>query len=432
MGGLGDLLGNLFGGRGGRGQRSARGPVGPQRGHDLETELHLDFLDAVHGITTSVSITSEAPCSRVRRHRREAGHAARRAAPPAAGAGAVAVDQGPFSFSQVCPTCGGRGSVVKDKCKHCKGRGVEVRPRTVKVRIPAGVDDGQRIRVKGRGTPGLNGGPPGDLYVVVHVAPHPIFGRSGKSDLTVKVPITFAEAALGAQVKVPTLDVAGHGEGPAGHAERARRCACAARGIQRGIRRPRRAARHLRRRRAHGARRRRAARRSRSWRPRCRATRASTWGCDRWPTDPTEAATGRSTSSRWPPSSPGVHPQTLRIYERKGLIEPSRTEGRSRRYSDRDIALLQRIQELTNEGVSLAGVRRILELEAELERARARGRGAPRRARPSQARAPGRRPEGAPELPARPRAGPPGGHDHPPARASTLRQLRPVAPLREE
>jgi molecular chaperone DnaJ len=118
----------------------------------------------------------------------------------------VAVDQGPFSFSQVCPTCGGRGTVVKDKCKHCKGRGIEIRPRTVKVRVPAGVDDGQRIRVKGRGTPGLNGGPAGDLYVVVHVAPHAIFGRSGKNDLTVKVPITFPEAALGTQVKVPTLD----------------------------------------------------------------------------------------------------------------------------------------------------------------------------------------------------------------------------------
>ncbi|HXY93632.1 MAG TPA: molecular chaperone DnaJ [Acidimicrobiia bacterium] len=203
MGGFGDLLGNLFGGRGG-GRRN-RGPVGPQRGHDLETELHLDFLDAVHGVTTSVSITSEAPCSVC------GGTGAKPGTFPdvcqtCGGSGAVAVDQGPFSFSQVCPTCGGRGTVVKDKCKHCKGRGVEVRPRTVKVRVPAGVDDGQRIRVKGRGTPGQNGGPPGDLYVVVHVAPHPIFGRSGKNDLTVKVPITFPEATLGTQVKVPTLD----------------------------------------------------------------------------------------------------------------------------------------------------------------------------------------------------------------------------------
>jgi molecular chaperone DnaJ len=203
-GGLGDLLGNLFGGGRGGGRRG-RGPVGPQHGHDLETELYLDFLDAVHGATTSVSITAEAPCSVC------GGSGAKPGTAPdicatCGGSGAVAVDQGPFSFSQVCPTCGGRGTVVKDKCKHCKGRGIEVRPRTVKVRIPAGVDDGQRIRVKGRGAAGINGGPPGDLYVVVHVAPHPIFARSGKADLTVKVPITVPEAALGAHVKVPTLE----------------------------------------------------------------------------------------------------------------------------------------------------------------------------------------------------------------------------------
>lgn len=204
LGDLGGIFGNLFGGGGGRRGRRG-GPVGPQRGHDIETELHLDFLEAVHGVTTGVGITSEAPCSVCN------GSGAKPGTLPQTcgtcnGAGSVAVDQGPFSFSQVCPTCGGRGSIVKDKCRHCKGRGIEVRPRTVKVRIPAGVDDGQRIRVKGRGTPGTNGGPPGDLYVVVHVQPHAVFARSGKWDLTVKVPITFPEAALGAQVKVPTLD----------------------------------------------------------------------------------------------------------------------------------------------------------------------------------------------------------------------------------
>ena len=206
LGDLGGLFGNLFGGgrTGGRRGRNA-GPVGPQRGNDIETELHLDFLDAVHGVTTSVNITSEAPCHVCNGTGAKPGTFPERCS-TCNGAGSVAVDQGPFSFSEVCPTCGGRGSVVKDKCKNCKGRGIEVRPRTVKVRIPAGVDDGQRIRVKGRGTPGLNGGPPGDLYVVVHVAPHPVFARSGKWDLTVKVPITFPEAVLGAQVKVPTLD----------------------------------------------------------------------------------------------------------------------------------------------------------------------------------------------------------------------------------
>jgi molecular chaperone DnaJ len=202
MGGFGDLLGNLFGGRGPR--QRGRGRTGPERGNDLETELHLDFLDAVHGVTTSVRITSEATCSVC------GGSGAKLGTLPdvcstCQGSGVVADDQGPFSFSQVCPTCGGRGTIVKEKCKNCKGRGIEIRPRTVKVRVPAGVDDGQRIRVKGRGGPGQNGGPPGDLYVVIHVAPHAIFGRSGKSDLTVKVPITFPEAALGAQVRVPTL-----------------------------------------------------------------------------------------------------------------------------------------------------------------------------------------------------------------------------------
>jgi len=206
LGDLGGLFGNLFGGGrpGGRRGRNA-GPVGPQRGNDIETELHLDFLDAVHGITTSVNITSEATCHVCNGTGAKPGTFPERCS-TCNGAGSVAVDQGPFSFSEVCPTCGGRGSVVKDKCKNCKGRGIEVRPRTVKVRIPAGVDDGQRIRVKGRGTPGLNGAPPGDLYVVVHVAPHPVFARSGKWDLTVKVPITFPEAVLGAQVKVPTLE----------------------------------------------------------------------------------------------------------------------------------------------------------------------------------------------------------------------------------
>jgi len=201
LGDLGGLLGNLFGGRGRRG----RGAPAPQRGRDLETELHLDFLEAVHGVTTSVQLTAEAPCHVCGGTGAEPGTFPE-SCPTCGGTGAVAVDQGPFSFSQVCATCGGRGRVVKQPCRHCRGRGVEVRPRTVKVRIPAGVDDGQRIRVKGRGAPGEQGGPTGDLYVVVHVAPHALFARSGKWDLTVKVPVTFAEAALGAQVKVPTLD----------------------------------------------------------------------------------------------------------------------------------------------------------------------------------------------------------------------------------
>jgi molecular chaperone DnaJ len=206
-GDIGDLLGNLFGGGGrgggfGRPRRAARNA--PQRGQDLETELHLDFLDAIHGVTTTVSFTSDAACHVCHGTGAEPGTTPQ-VCPDCGGSGEIAVDQGPFSFSQVCPTCGGRGRLVTTPCKNCRGRGVEVRPRDVKVKIPAGVDDRQRIKVKARGGAGINGGPPGDLYVVVHVRPHSVFGRKGKRDLTIRVPLTFAEAALGAQVRIPTL-----------------------------------------------------------------------------------------------------------------------------------------------------------------------------------------------------------------------------------
>jgi molecular chaperone DnaJ len=114
-------------------------------------------------------------------------------------------NQGLFSFSTPCPNCGGRGAVITDPCPTCRGTGVERRPREVKVRIPAGVDDGQRIRLKGRGGPGRNGGPSGDLYVVAHVEPDPVFARKGKN-LTITVPVLFSEAALGTKLTVPTLD----------------------------------------------------------------------------------------------------------------------------------------------------------------------------------------------------------------------------------
>jgi molecular chaperone DnaJ len=201
-----DLLGGMFGGgaAGGRRTRRGGGAFGPHRGQDLETDLHLAFDDAVKGVTSTVRFRSDAVCSTCHGNGAAPGTSPE-TCPQCHGAGTIAVDQGPFSFSQVCPTCGGRGQVIPTPCPTCHGRGVEVRDREVKVRIPTGVSDGQRIRVKGRGGAGANGGPPGDLYVVVHVDPHPVFGRSGK-DLTLRVPVTFAEAALGANVRVPTLD----------------------------------------------------------------------------------------------------------------------------------------------------------------------------------------------------------------------------------
>jgi molecular chaperone DnaJ len=201
-GGLGDILGGLFGGR--RRAGSPRARSGPERGHDLETELHIGFEEAVRGVTSTVRFTADAACSTCHGSGAAPGTSPE-VCPQCAGSGSVAVNQGPFSFSEVCPNCGGRGQVIPTPCPTCHGRGVEVRPRSVKVRIPAGVADGQRIRVKGRGAAGAHGGESGDLYVVVSVAPHAIFGRRG-NDLTVRVPVSFAEAALGAEVPVPTLD----------------------------------------------------------------------------------------------------------------------------------------------------------------------------------------------------------------------------------
>ncbi len=196
---LGDLLGGLFG----RGGSPRRGP-GPQRGDDLEAVLHLSFDDAIAGVTTSVHLTSDAPCSTCH------GAGSRPGSSPSVcatcgGRGVLDDNQGLFSFSQPCPACGGRGRIVTDPCPTCHGNGMERRPRQVKVRIPSGVKDGQRIRLKGRGGPGRNGGPHGDLFVIVEVANHPLFGRKG-DHLTITVPVTFAEAALGATVTVPTID----------------------------------------------------------------------------------------------------------------------------------------------------------------------------------------------------------------------------------
>ena len=199
-GDLGDLLGGLFG----RSSAGGRGRRGPHRGHDLETELHLTFDDAVTGVTTAVHLTSDAPCHTCNGSGAKPGTVPHRCS-TCGGQGVVSDNQGLFSLSSPCPECRGRGITIDDPCPTCRGTGVEHRPREVKVRVPPGVADGQRIRLKGRGGPGQNGGPIGDLFVVVRVSPHPIFQRRGR-DLTVTVPITFPEATLGADIAVPTLD----------------------------------------------------------------------------------------------------------------------------------------------------------------------------------------------------------------------------------
>jgi len=201
---LGDLFGGIFGRRGRGAGAPGQQATGPRRGDDLEAELHLSFLDAVNGLTATVNVVSDAVCSGCHGTGAAAGTSPV-ICPGCGGRGVTDDNQGFFSFSQPCRVCGGSGMKVETPCRTCAGSGVERRPRQVKVRVPAGVDHGQRIRVKGRGGAGQNGGPSGDLYVVVSVAPHDLFGRNGK-DLTLTVPITFAEAALGATVKVPTLE----------------------------------------------------------------------------------------------------------------------------------------------------------------------------------------------------------------------------------
>jgi molecular chaperone DnaJ len=200
--GLGDILGHMFG----RGRRGG-GPsasAGPQRGADVEATLTLAFADAVKGLTTTLHLTSDAQCSTCH------GSGARPGTQPkvcsnCGGRGVIDDNQGLFSFSSPCRVCGGRGVVITDPCPTCLGTGTERRAREVQARIPAGVADGQKIRLKGRGAPGRNGGPPGDLIVECHVSSHHLFGRDG-NNLTVKVPVTFTEAALGGDIDVPTLD----------------------------------------------------------------------------------------------------------------------------------------------------------------------------------------------------------------------------------
>ena len=196
-GGLGDILGGLFGG--GRGAR----PAGPRRGADVESEVTLAFRDAVDGVTVPLRMASEQACPTCRGTGGRGG-AMPRQCPVCHGSGQTSRNQGGFAFAEPCRECRGRGLVVDDPCPDCRGSGRAMGTRTLTVRIPAGVSDGQRIRLKGKGAPGERGGPPGDLFVNVNVRPHRLFGRKG-DNLTLTVPVTFAEAALGAEIKVPTL-----------------------------------------------------------------------------------------------------------------------------------------------------------------------------------------------------------------------------------
>ncbi|GAA3931329.1 molecular chaperone DnaJ [Litoribacillus peritrichatus] len=196
---FGDVFGDIFGGaQGGGGRTRAR------RGADLRYPLDLDLEEAVRGVTKEIKIRAQVNCNTCD------GSGAKKGTTPdtcgtCKGAGQVRMSQGFFSVQQTCPVCHGAGQVVKDPCGDCHGQGVTQEVKTLSVKIPAGVDTGDRIRLAGEGEAGGNGGPAGDLYVQVEVREHAIFQRDGRN-LYCDVPISFADASLGGELEVPTLD----------------------------------------------------------------------------------------------------------------------------------------------------------------------------------------------------------------------------------
>lgn len=201
-GGLGDLFGDIFAQASQQSRRSSA--RGARRGADVEGEVSISFTDSVDGTTVGVQMVSDEACAACRGTGAKAGTVPE-ACPTCQGSGVeTTTTGGVFGATQTCHECHGRGLVVKDPCEVCHGSGRGRSQRTMQVRIPAGVTDGQRIRIKGKGSAGENGGPAGDLYVLVHVRPHAVFGR--KDDhVTLTAPVSFAEAALGAEIEVPTL-----------------------------------------------------------------------------------------------------------------------------------------------------------------------------------------------------------------------------------
>jgi molecular chaperone DnaJ len=209
FGGIEDILGDLFGfgdvfGAGGRGAGGARRAATAQRGADLRYDLEISLEEAAAGMTASLRIPRLETCEKCK------GTGAQEGTQPEIcstcnGAGQVRYQQGFFSVARTCGTCRGTGRIIKTPCEKCKGTGRVEREKTMEVKIPAGVETGSRLRIAGEGEAGTQGGPTGDLYVVIHVKEHEEFERQG-SNLYSSVPVTFAQAALGAEISVPTLD----------------------------------------------------------------------------------------------------------------------------------------------------------------------------------------------------------------------------------
>lgn len=196
-----DFFENLFSGGGTRGAQVV--PGGPERGEDLQYAMQLGFEDAIHGVQAKIRVNRLAACGACASTGRAAG-SRKRPCPTCGGSGRGTVQRGFMKFSGACPACGGTGQAPGEPCPSCGGPGAVQISDLIAVRIPAGVDNGSKVRVPGRGNAGRNGGPPGDLYIVIEVAPHAYFRREGAT-ISVRVPISVPEATLGAKVEVPTL-----------------------------------------------------------------------------------------------------------------------------------------------------------------------------------------------------------------------------------
>lgn len=192
----GGIFDNFFGGR--TGVREG------QPGSDLRYNLEITFKEAAFGAEKEVQVPRYETCSNCRGSGVKSGSSPQ-TCPSCGGTGSIAVSQGFFSMSRTCTQCHGRGTIIKDPCKDCRGSGRVRRTRRVKVKIPAGIDNGSHLRLAGQGEAGLRGGPAGDLYITIRVRPHPIFKREGDTVIC-EIPITFTQAALGGEIRVPTLN----------------------------------------------------------------------------------------------------------------------------------------------------------------------------------------------------------------------------------
>ena len=389
FGGVGDILSDILGGRGGGAARGSAGArAGQQRGRDLEVEVHLSFAQAMDGAQVPVTVPMQAPCNTCR------GTGARPGTSPTVcprcqGRGIESQGQGLFSISQPCSLCGGTGAQIDDPCPTCGGRGQTRQVKRYKANIPAGVREGSRVRLAGKGEPGQHGGPPGDLYVITRVAGSPVFTRKGEN-LEVDIPDHHRRGHSRRHRRGPDArrdeahprarrHPARHGSAPArggtpeARGPRARRHPLPPPGGRAELAQPRAGARSRRARRGHA---RRSARRP-----------ARPGGGQGLMTATPGTGDGAAERRRGAGADPargvymisiaaelaGMHPQTLRIYETRGLITPKRSPKNTRLYSHEDVQRLRRIQELTTElGLNLAGVERVTALERELERARRR------------------------------------------------------------